>query len=270
MEQRCSRRGTDKLGLQHPRYNRACLHPVFYRVIPQCYISPRRCYADLLLAKTVGPFGRRVTFNRRPFNGSSDRTIELPSRLLLVLFGLVKDLIDRWFFPTKLFLSSTNSNYSQIDFPSFNRVVRFPSNYSTQGHQLMMERDRAKVKPSDEMDRRRFVSWERETRDSCNFYRFFYRIKKLRYHKWILRMARVLHTIPATGISFLFSARWQADLIKIWMGWKYYCRVGTASGTGLPSPADFPSFEKRKGGEREKGTKGAATIRKGLLQFSCV
>lgn len=214
------------------------------------------------------------TTSRRLIDVHLSRTVLLieqsNSRLLLVLFGLVKDLIDRWFFPTKLFLSSTNSNYSQIDFPSFNRVVRFPSNYSTQGHQLMMERDRAKVKPSDEMDRRRFVSWERGTRDSCNFYRFFYRIKKLRYHKWILRMARVLHTIPATGISFLFSARWQADLIKIWMGWKYYCRVGTASGTGLPSPADFPSFEKRKGGEREKGTKGAATIRKGLLQFSCV
>lgn len=80
-------------------------------------------------------------------------------------------------------------------------------------------------------------------------------------------IARV-HSTPSlqAGISFLFPARWQPDLIKIWMARPEILLPSFREETGLPSPADFPSFGKREGGrEREKGTKGAATIWKGLL-----
>lgn len=135
-----------------------------------------------------------------------------------------------------------------------------------------MERDRAKVKPSDDPAARWIENAcvscrENERHDSYDFYRSFYRIKKLRYHKWILRMARVLHiSILATGISFLFSTRWQADLIKIWMAWKYCCRV-SASGIGPAFARWFSKLWKTQGRgtrERNKGRgynlKGAASV----------
>lgn len=123
--QRCSRRGTDKLGLQHPRYNRACLHPVFYRVIPRVIfhegvVTPTCCWPRQWTLWTTS-----YEFNRRPFTIELHPAYFLFYSVLLRTWSIdVRISMRTMIFSSKLSSSSTNSNYSPIGFPSFNRVAR--------------------------------------------------------------------------------------------------------------------------------------------------